>query len=95
MDQSIAGAATKTPRRFLRDWALTVLWPALGCGGIAAALIRDDLQLEDAAFVIFLLGYAGALLVRSSGCCKDDCSARWSSGLGPGRWPPGAAAAWR
>lgn len=54
MDQSIA-AAPRMPRRFLRDWALTVLWPALGCGGIAALLISDDLGLEDAAF-IYLLG---------------------------------------
>jgi len=55
MVQSIAGAAPKTSRGFLRPWALTVLWPALGCGGIAAALIRDDLQLEDPV-VFFLLG---------------------------------------
>lgn len=33
---------------------LTVVWPALGCGGIAAALVRDDLQLEDAAFIDLL-----------------------------------------
>jgi hypothetical protein len=43
------------PRRFLRGWVLTVLWPALGCGGIAATLVRDDLQLEDPV-VFFLLG---------------------------------------
>lgn len=55
MVQSIAGGAPKTCHSFLRPWALTVLWPALGCGGIAAALIRDDLQLEDPV-VFFLLG---------------------------------------
>jgi hypothetical protein len=55
MDQSIAGFVSEAPRRFRRDWALTVLWPALGCGGVAAALVRDDLRLEDGTF-IFLLG---------------------------------------
>ena len=55
MVQSIAGAAPKPSRGFLGPWALTVLWPALGCGGIAATLIRDDLQLEDPV-VFFLLG---------------------------------------
>jgi hypothetical protein len=55
MVQTIAGAAPKTPRRFLRDWALAVLCPALGCGGIGAALVSDDLQLEDPV-VFFLLG---------------------------------------
>ncbi len=55
MDQSIATSAKSQPRRFLRDWALTVLWPALGCGGLATLLISDDMRLEDAAFV-YLLG---------------------------------------
>jgi hypothetical protein len=55
MDQSIATIAKAAPRGFLRDWVLTVLWPALGCGGLAGLLIRDDLRLEDAAF-IYLLG---------------------------------------
>jgi hypothetical protein len=55
MVQAITGAAPKPSRRFLGPWALSVLWPALGCGGIAAALIRDDLQLEDPV-VFFLLG---------------------------------------
>lgn len=32
-----------------------MLWPGLGCGGIAAVLVRDDLQLEDPV-VFFLLG---------------------------------------
>jgi hypothetical protein len=55
MDQSIVGFASAAPRRFRRDWALTVLWPALGCGGVAAALVGDDMRLEDGTF-IFLLG---------------------------------------
>jgi hypothetical protein len=55
MDQSIAGFATATHRQFRRDWALTVLWPGLACGGVAAILGRDGLRLEDGRF-IFLLG---------------------------------------
>jgi len=55
MDQSITTVAKAPPRGFLRHWVLTVLWPALGCGGLAALLIREDLRLEDASF-IYLLG---------------------------------------
>ena len=56
MDQSIAGfAPAAAPRRFRRDWALTVVWPGLGCSAVAVAMIGDDLRLEDAG-IIFLLG---------------------------------------
>jgi len=55
MDQSIAGFASEAPRSFLRDWALTVLLPGLGCGGFAVAVISRDIGLEDWIFV-FILG---------------------------------------
>src|SRR5262245_49163486 len=93
MDQSIAGFASEAPRRFRRDWALTVLWPALGCGGVAAALVREDLRLRMApsSSCWACQHYIGS----SSGCCRAGCSARWSAGRWPGRQAPGAAARWR
>jgi hypothetical protein len=55
MDLAIAIAAEALPRRFLWRWMQTILWPAVGCGLLAAVLIRDDLRLDDGAF-IYLLG---------------------------------------
>jgi hypothetical protein len=55
MDQSIASFAAEAPRRFLRDWVQTVLWPGLGCGGFAVAVVSNDLRFEDWIF-IFILG---------------------------------------
>jgi hypothetical protein len=54
MDRSIANAFASLPR-FLWRWTQTILWPAAGCGALAAVLIRDDLRLDDGAF-IYLLG---------------------------------------
>lgn len=54
MDRSIANASEAVPR-FLWRWMQTILWPAAGCGALAAVLIRDGLRLDDGAF-IYLLG---------------------------------------
>jgi hypothetical protein len=55
MDQSIAGFTVEAPRQFLRDWALTVLFPGLGFGGFAVAVINRNTAPDDWIF-IFILG---------------------------------------
>jgi hypothetical protein len=55
MDQSIAGFTVEAPRRFLRDWALTVLLPGAGLGGFAVAVFDSNDRPDDWMF-IFLLG---------------------------------------
>src|SRR5262245_53137061 len=55
MDQSISSVTLDTPQRFLRDWALTVLFPGLGFGGFAVAVVDRNVGLEDWIFV-FILG---------------------------------------
>lgn len=55
MDQTIDSFTAAAPRRFLRDWALTVLLPGLVCGGFAVAVVSNDTRPDDWLF-IFLLG---------------------------------------
>jgi hypothetical protein len=55
MDQTIANLASPAPRRFLRDWLLTVLIPGLVCGGSAVAGVSQGVDLED-WIVVFILG---------------------------------------
>ena len=45
----------EAPRRFLRDWMQTVLWPGLACGGLAVAVVSNIARADDWIF-IFILG---------------------------------------
>jgi hypothetical protein len=55
MDQTIDSFAAAAPRSFLRDWLLTVLFPGLGFGGFAVAVVTNNTSPDDWLF-IFLLG---------------------------------------
>jgi hypothetical protein len=55
MDPSIAGFAAPAPRRFLRDWLLTVLVPGAACGALAVLALGRNVDLDHWVF-IFILG---------------------------------------
>src|SRR5262245_14285253 len=55
MDQSIASFTLEAPRSFLRDWVQAVLWPGLACGGLAVAVVSNNVGADDWIF-IFILG---------------------------------------